>query len=88
MPSDLASVSPYINRRIAQPTFLKLDRYIIAPVPVSAACLLILSQDSMCRFVYPFIVIETLDKSLPRQRIQRNNETNFGGVVFYAVSVI
>jgi hypothetical protein len=86
----MLSVCPPIKFRMAEPFFMKLGTYIMAPELISAAYFINPSHQSVCLYMYPTIAARQ------RLRINVNAATNthaklgkiVGRVVFYAVRLI
>jgi hypothetical protein len=74
---------------MAEPVFMKLGMYVIAPETISTAYFLNLSDQSLCLFVYPLIVARQRlgKKTLLRNECTGNSIRIIGLVVFYAIRV-
>jgi hypothetical protein len=86
---------------MAEPIFMKLGMYIMAPEPILKAYFINPSHQSVCLYVYPFIIDrqrlgknplivarQRLSKNVPAVMNARNNRLIVGRVVFYAVCVV
>jgi hypothetical protein len=66
-----------------------LSAYIMALEPISKTYFINLSHQSMCLYLYRLSLLGNDSiKTLPLQRMQRNNRRIVGGVVFCAVRVV
>jgi hypothetical protein len=72
-----------------EPICMKLGIYIMAPEPISTAYLLNPSCQSVCLYVYPFIVArQRLGGNVTAATNTRSNRRIVGRVVFSAVHVV
>jgi hypothetical protein len=96
------SVYPPINFRMAEPIFMKLGIYMMAPEPITMAYFMKISHQSVCLYVYlPVVARQWLGKNHPvivKQQLGKNVTTAneyahnsrriVGRVIFYAAQVV
>jgi hypothetical protein len=76
---------------MAEPIFMKLGMYIMAPEPISTAYFINPSHQSVCLYVSPPIVARQRKgkkKGYRGNEYARNNRRIVGRVFFYAVCVV
>jgi hypothetical protein len=85
---------PPVNLWMAEPIFIKLGMYIMAPEPISTTYFINLSRKSVCLYVYSsfffFVVIarQQVEKHVPVVTNKRNNRWTVGRIVIYQVRVL
>jgi hypothetical protein len=83
------SVSPSIKFRVPEQICMKLGMYVMAREPNSTVYFINPSHQSLCLYVYSYIVTrQRLGKHVPTTMNTRNNKITVGRVVFSADRVV
>jgi hypothetical protein len=79
---------PSINFRIAEPIFMKLGMYIMAPEPISTAYFINSFRLCVCKCIPLIVARQRLSRHFLAATNTGNNRRIVGGVVFYVVRVV